>query len=53
MLQLFLFQLGAQRIHLVRARGGNIKYRALRLDTGNISWGSEGKSVTICKIPSI
>ncbi|CAH2262246.1 40S ribosomal protein S8 [Pararge aegeria] len=34
-------KLGSQRIHLVRARGGNIKYRALRLDTGNFSWGSE------------
>lgn len=35
------FQLGAQRIHKVRTRGGNVKYRALRLDTGNFSWGSE------------
>ncbi|GBP39578.1 40S ribosomal protein S8 [Eumeta japonica] len=34
-------KLGSQRIHLVRARGGNIKYRALRLDAGNFSWGSE------------
>lgn len=25
----------------VRTRGGNKKYRALRLDTGNFSWGSE------------
>merc|ERR1739840_60028 len=30
-----------QRIHTVRCRGGNKKYRALRLDTGNFSWGSE------------
>jgi small subunit ribosomal protein S8e len=30
-----------KRIHLVRCRGGNIKFRALRLDTGNFSWGSE------------
>lgn len=36
------FQLGPQRIHLVRTRGGNTKYRALRLDTGNFAWGSEG-----------
>lgn len=25
----------------VRTRGGNKKYRALRLDTGNFAWGSE------------
>merc|ERR1712060_287800 len=24
-----------------RCRGGNMKYRALRLDSGNYSWGSE------------
>lgn len=42
---LFLFQLGSQRIHLVRSRGGNTKFRALRLDTGNFSWGSESKCV--------
>merc|ERR1711936_1166100 len=29
------------RIHPVRCRGGNKKYRALRLDQGNFSWGSE------------
>merc|ERR1711972_615933 len=34
-------KLGPQRIHTVRVRGGNIKRRALRLDTGNFSWGSE------------
>ena len=34
-------KLGPQRIHTVRVRGGNKKYRALRLDTGNFSWGSE------------
>jgi hypothetical protein len=39
----FLYsQLGARRIHTVRVRGGNKKYRALRLDQGNFSWGSEG-----------
>jgi len=37
-----LTKLGAQRIHTVRTRGGNKKYRALRLDVGNFSWGSEG-----------
>merc|ERR1712137_954639 len=34
-------KLGPQRIHTVRVRGGNRKYRALRLDQGNFSWGSE------------
>merc|ERR1712062_501697 len=34
-------KLGPQRVHTVRVRGGNTKYRALRLDTGNFSWGSE------------
>ena len=34
-------KLGAKRIHSVRTRGGNTKYRALRLDTGNFAWGSE------------
>jgi len=35
-------RIGNKRIHLVRVRGGNTKYRALRLDSGNFSWGSEG-----------
>lgn len=26
----------------MRTRGGNTKYRALRIDSGNFSWGSEG-----------
>ncbi|KAJ9594285.1 hypothetical protein L9F63_014290 [Diploptera punctata] len=34
-------KLGAKRIHTVRTRGGNKKFRALRLDQGNFSWGSE------------
>jgi len=37
-------RIGNKRIHLVRTRGGNTKYRALRLDSGNFSWGSEGVS---------
>ncbi|KAI8389356.1 40S ribosomal protein S8 [Blakeslea trispora] len=37
-------KLGAKRIHLVRVRGGNFKRRALRLESGNFSWGSEGVS---------
>lgn len=28
-------------IRRVRVRGGHSKFRALRLDTGNFSWGSE------------
>ena len=36
-----LTKLGEKRIHLVRCRGGNLKHRALRLDSGNFSWGSE------------
>nr|QBH73382.1 40S ribosomal protein S8 [Isotomurus palustris] len=34
-------KLGPRRVHTVRTRGGNSKFRALRLDTGNFSWGSE------------
>ncbi|KAK7472746.1 ribosomal protein S8A [Stygiomarasmius scandens] len=34
-------KLGAKRIHTVRVRGGSLKYRALRLDSGNFAWGSE------------
>lgn len=34
-------KLGQKRIHTVRVRGGNLKFRALRLDSGNFSWGSE------------
>ncbi|MDP2061423.1 MAG: 30S ribosomal protein S8e [Flavobacteriaceae bacterium] len=34
-------KLGVRRVTSVRARGGNVKQRALRLDTGNFSWGSE------------
>lgn len=37
-------KLGPKRIHLVRCRGGNIKNRAMRLETGSFSWGSEAIS---------
>ncbi|KAJ9655285.1 ribosomal protein S8A [Neophaeococcomyces mojaviensis] len=37
-------RIGSKRIHLVRVRGGNTKYRGLRLDSGNFAWGSEGVS---------
>mmetsp|Transcript_15567 Transcript_15567/g.31446 ORF Transcript_15567/g.31446 Transcript_15567/m.31446 type:complete len:209 (+) Transcript_15567:65-691(+) len=39
--QMAMTKIGAKRTRSVRCRGGNIKYRALRLDTGNFSWGSE------------
>ncbi|GHJ85003.1 hypothetical protein NliqN6_1405 [Naganishia liquefaciens] len=34
-------KLGPKRIHEVRVRGGNVKHRAMRLDSGNFAWGSE------------
>lgn len=34
-------RIGPKRIHDVRVRGGNIKPRALRLESGNFAWGSE------------
>ncbi|CEH13732.1 40s ribosomal protein s8 [Ceraceosorus bombacis] len=34
-------RIGPKRIHAVRVRGGNIKQRALRLESGNFAWGSE------------
>lgn len=52
-LQLCRYELGRQpgntklssnvTVRRVRVRGGNFKFRALRLDTGNFSWGSEVK----------
>ncbi|KAL5280784.1 RPS8 family protein [Megaselia abdita] len=35
-------KLKGARVHQVRTRGGNLKFRALRLDTGNFAWASEG-----------
>ncbi|XP_058119055.1 small ribosomal subunit protein eS8 [Anopheles ziemanni] len=35
-------KIGATRVHFVRSRGGNRKFRALRLDSGNFAWASEG-----------
>merc|ERR1711881_97624 len=34
-------KIGVKRIRTVRTRGGNTKYRALRIDTGNYSWATE------------
>merc|ERR1712072_837013 len=39
--QAAMTRLGPKRIHQVRVRGGNIKHRAMRLETGNYAWGSE------------
>ncbi|KAF1741123.1 hypothetical protein MXB_1517 [Myxobolus squamalis] len=37
-------KIGDKRVRKVRVRGGNFKFRALRLDSGNFSWGSESVS---------
>lgn len=34
-------RIGPKRIRTVRVRGGHTKFRALRLEHGNFSWGSE------------
>ena len=34
-------KIGEPRIHTVRCMGGNKKFRALKLDAGNFSWGTE------------
>ncbi len=31
-----------KRVRSIRVRGGNFKYRALRLNEGNFNWASEG-----------
>lgn len=37
-------KLGTKKINIVRCRGGNLKHRALRLEHGSFSWGSEAIS---------
>ncbi|XP_063697052.1 small ribosomal subunit protein eS8 [Culicoides brevitarsis] len=37
-------RLGGTRVHFVRTRGGNRKFRALRLEVGNFAWASEGSA---------
>jgi small subunit ribosomal protein S8e len=37
-------KLGAKQVRQVRGRGGNYKFRALRLDQGNFTWSSEAFS---------
>lgn len=35
-------KLGEKRVRRLRVRGGNYKFRALRLNEGNFNWSSEG-----------
>jgi len=37
-------KLGPKRVRPLRTRGGNMKFRALKIDAGNFSWGSESVS---------
>ena len=34
-------KIGHKRVHTVRGRGGNLKFRAMRLDAGNFVWPGE------------
>ncbi len=34
-------KLGVKRVRIIRTRGGNSKFRALRLDAGNFCWSTE------------
>jgi small subunit ribosomal protein S8e len=34
-------KLGVKRVRIIRTRGGNSKFRALRLDAGNFCWATE------------
>jgi small subunit ribosomal protein S8e len=34
-------KIGHKRVHTVRGRGGNLKFRAMRLDAGNFVWPAE------------
>ena len=42
-----------RRIRAVRVRGGHLKFRALRLNEGNFSWGSENITKKVCKRSNI
>lgn len=44
--------MGSKRIRIIRTRGGHEKKRALRLDSGNFSWGSEAisRKARICDV---
>lgn len=39
--QAAMTKIGPKKVCSVRGRGGNYKFRALRLDAGNFTWGSE------------
>merc|ERR1712053_52138 len=39
-------KISPKRVHTVRTMGGNMKFRALRLDHGNFGWATEGISRT-------
>ncbi|KAK8803216.1 hypothetical protein WA158_000910 [Blastocystis sp. Blastoise] len=43
-------KLGAKRIYLARGLGGNLKHRAIRLDTGSFSWAGEAMAETLSRI---
>ena len=34
-------KIGSKKIPTIRVRGGNVKFRALRLEAGNFSWGTQ------------
>jgi len=34
-------KIGEKKVTSIRCRGGNLKFRALRLESGNFSWGTE------------
>ena len=34
-------KIGPKKLRVVRGRGGNNKFRALKIDSGNFTWGSE------------
>lgn len=37
-------KLGVNRVRPVRCMGGNLKFRALRLEIGNFSWATQSKN---------
>mmetsp|Transcript_8730 Transcript_8730/g.9715 ORF Transcript_8730/g.9715 Transcript_8730/m.9715 type:complete len:226 (+) Transcript_8730:50-727(+) len=45
-------KIGARRVTAVRTRGGSVKFRALRLDNGSFSWGTEAVTRK-CKINKV
>merc|ERR1712205_258380 len=45
-------KIGHKRVRTVRTRGGNTKYRALRLDTGSFSWAT-GSITRKCRLLNV